>query len=109
METQASRQDGASLYTELARLDKYTILKLPRIPVSKEMMVEDWLESVDGQTTAPARVPSSGSSSTRAFEHGSDMVSRDSYPVRRGHYVDRGKNLSMAKMAHRIGILATIR
>ena len=37
-------------------------------------MVEDWLESVDGKSTAPARMPCAGCAPTGVFGHGSDIV-----------------------------------
>ncbi|CAF9910257.1 MAG: hypothetical protein ALECFALPRED_006442 [Alectoria fallacina] len=78
MGTSTSRKDDKdagcpSLYTEPPRLDKYNILELARLPsITREAMVEDWLESVYGKTTAPAKVPWQEFAPERVFEHGSD-------------------------------------
>lgn len=68
-----TKADCPSLCAEPLRLDKYTILELARLPnITREVMVEDWLESVYGKTTGPAEVPSEGIAPIQAFEHSSN-------------------------------------
>ena len=80
MNTEASRQEDPEAgyplsQSQPARLDKYNILELARIPsIAKEMVIEDWLESVYGKAAAPvvpAKAPTEGCTSTQEFE-GSD-------------------------------------
>ncbi|CAF9913025.1 hypothetical protein IMSHALPRED_000881 [Imshaugia aleurites] len=80
MEPETSRRRDAKAgcllpRIESARLDRYTILELARLPsVTKEVMVEDWLESVYGKTTAPVRAPSAEFAPTGAFGYGSGIL-----------------------------------
>lgn len=78
METKVSERDNTKSDCPLScaeplRLNKYTILEIARLPsITREVMVEDWLESVYGKTTAPAKIPSEVFAPTRIFEHDSD-------------------------------------
>lgn len=66
MDTKSSRLDDnkaryESSQLQPARLDKYTILELARIPsVARVVEVEDWLGSVYGKAAAPAKATSEG-------------------------------------------------
>lgn len=63
-----------TIHTEPAQLDKYTILELARLPsITREAVVEDWLESVYGKTATPAKVPCEETPPpSGAFEDGSE-------------------------------------
>ena len=66
MDTKTSKLDDkktryASSQPQPARLDKYTILELARIPsVARVVVVEDWVERVYGRAAAPAKARCDG-------------------------------------------------
>ena len=65
-----------SPYTESFRLNQYTMLELARLPeMTREAMVEDWLERVYGKTTAAAKVGCAGVAPIRTDGLGSDTSS----------------------------------
>lgn len=80
METRTSsredtKADSTSVCTEPARLDKYNILELARLPsITIETRVENWLESIYGKTTAPSQLPPAGSGSITALAQGSNKL-----------------------------------
>ena len=132
MDTKTSKLDDkkaryASSQPQPARLDKYTILELARIPsVARVVVVENWLERVYNKAAAPAKARCEGyarmqelngsdkaqeKSSIRGCSPSEGQVLASRTPTTTEHSarceVDSGMggmpNVQMAQMGNRMG------